>query len=334
MWYFKYVMIFVLFDQTLTVTLIDKNYDALWSVYKLKYKKKYALSEEDVRRVIWEKNVRHVSQHNLEADFGLHKYRLKVNFFSDKTVDELNVYRKCFNGKGQRASNHSSQFHENPCSQNCHLPPFVDWRIKGFVTRVKDQGDCGSCWAFSSTGALEAQNKAKNGVLISLSEQNLVDCSWKQGNSGCDGGWMENAFQYVIDNRGIDTEKDYPYIGMSSDCKFKRSDIGANCTKYIKIRRSSEKDLQSAIANIGPVSVAIDASSYNFMFYKEGIYVDHICSKEDLNHAVLVVGYGAENGTDYWIVKNSNNKGNTCLWDREYLLLLLEQYTEITEILN
>ncbi|KFM65846.1 hypothetical protein X975_23990, partial [Stegodyphus mimosarum] len=196
--YFMYVMIFVLFDQTLTVTLIDNNYDALWSIYKLKYKKKHALSEEDVRRVIWEKNVRHVSQHNLEADFGLHKYRLEVNVFSDKTVDELNVYRKCFNGKSQRAGNQSSQFYENPCSQNCDLPPFVDWRIKGFVTPVKDQGDCGSCWAFSSTGALEAQNKAKNDVLISLSEQNLVDCSWKQGNSGCDGGWMEGGWRMLF----------------------------------------------------------------------------------------------------------------------------------------
>ncbi|GIY61646.1 procathepsin L, partial [Caerostris darwini] len=185
----------------------DDAYDELFKSYQVKFGRKYGASEESVRRVVWERNARRVAQHNLEADFGLHSYRMELNSFSDKTAEELDVFRSCL----LKRRNISGDFVEFP--RSVPLPPSVDWRRKGLVTSVKDQGMCGSCWAFSATGALEGQTKVKTGKLVSLSEQNLVDCSTKQGNDGCDGGWMEYAFQYVMDNNGLDTEAAYEYRG-------------------------------------------------------------------------------------------------------------------------
>ncbi|KAB7503955.1 Cathepsin L1 [Armadillidium nasatum] len=183
------------------------------------------------------------------------------------------------------------------------LAATVDWRNEGYVTPVKDQGQCGSCWAFSSTGSLEGQNFAKTGSLVSLSEQNLVDCV--TACSGCNGGWMTDAFVYVRSNGGIDTEASYPYEARRGTCRYSATHRGGTCSGYSTIAFGSETGLQSATATVGPISVAIDASHISYQLYASGVYYESSCSQLVLDHGVLVVGYGTESGSDYWLVKNS-----------------------------
>ena len=147
---------------------------------------------------------------------------------------------------------------------------FLDWRDRGVVTGVKDQGQCGSCWAFSATGALESRFARKTGNLISISEQNLIDCSQKQGNMGCKGGTMNQAFEYIQVNNGTDTETSYPYEGKDLTCRFRKEDVGSTDTGFVNLKSKDELALQQAVASIAPISAAIDANHTSFQLYKSG----------------------------------------------------------------
>ena len=263
------------------------------------HNKQYKDEVQELSRLkIWQENKAYVEAHNAAAE--QHGFTLKLNKFSDLTNSE---FVKTHNGyrMPKQASTPKAVFVPDPHFQ---VPSTVDWRDKGYVTGVKDQGDCGSCWAFSTTGALEGQNFKKTGKLVSLSEQNLIDCDTE--NWGCEGGDQAIAFKYIRDNGGIDTEKSYPYEEkQGKQCRYSTNSTGANCTGYIKLKRYDEVALANATASVGPISVSIDASHNSMMHYSSGVYYEPACSEESLDHAVLVVGYGTENGQDYWLVKNS-----------------------------
>lgn len=281
--------------------------DGEWEAYKTTHNKQYNSDIEPLRRLIWEGNVRKIDLHNLEADRGVHTYWLGMNEYGDMTTEEfvavMNGYRRNISrsvcGKFQAPLN----------VEVTDLPETVDWREKGYVTKVKNQGQCGSCWSFSATGSLEGQNFRKTGKLVELSEKNLMDCSKKQGNEGCKGGLMDQAFEYVITNKGIDTEKSYPYKPRDGECEFEAKDIGATEVSCMDIESGSESDLQKAVATVGPISIAMDAGHDSFQLYRDGVYKERKCSSEKLDHGVLVVGYGIHHGLfskeDYWTVKNS-----------------------------
>ncbi|PNI22819.1 CTSS isoform 4 [Pan troglodytes] len=194
------------------------------------------------------------------------------------------------------------------------------------MNHLGDMGSCGACWAFSAVGALEAQLKLKTGKLVSLSAQNLVDCSTeKYGNKGCNGGFMTTAFQYIIDNKGIDSDASYPYKATDQKCQYDSKYRAATCSKYTELPYGREDVLKEAVANKGPVSVGVDALHPSFFLYRSGVYYEPSCT-QNVNHGVLVVGYGDLNGKEYWLVKNSwghnfgeegyirmaRNKGNHC----------------------
>lgn len=292
-----------------------------WLLFKEKYQKNYNSEEEDNYRFkVFLENKHKVASHNRRHANGQHSYSLGINKYADLTHEEfvktMNGYKANLKSKNSNTIRALGLEHPDVVKEKKslldktpeRLPAFVDWRQHGYVTPIKDQGQCGSCWAFSSTGALEGQHYRKTGDLISLSEQNLVDCSKKYGNMGCEGGLMENAFKYIRDNHGVDTENSYPYEAHDSKCRFRNRTVGADDKGYVEIPEGDEKKLMQAIAVKGPVSVAIDASQESFRLYDGGVYDEPLCGNgpDNLDHGVLVVGYGTDpvHG-DYYLVKNS-----------------------------
>jgi len=197
-----------------------------------------------------------------------------------------------------------------PPPSNVELPGAVDWRSAGYVSEVKDQGHCGSCYSFAATGALEGQWFKKTGKLVSESEQQIIDCSFMYGNNGCHGGWYQSAWKYLksYKAKGVESEAGYPYEARDDkDCRHKKAKSVATVRGFVDLIAGSEKNLQQALATIGPVAVAIDDKHLSFHRYQNGVYYNKNCgmTRKKLTHAVLAVGYGTEDGKDYWLVKNS-----------------------------
>jgi len=259
--------------------------------YVKEFNKVYTADELFTRFQNFKDNKQMIDAHNAK---GL-AWEMGVNQFTDLTEQEFsNLYL----GYRPRSNDYLR-------TQNLHVRPegqvmgdSLDWRTKGAVTPVKDQGQCGSCWAFSTTGSVEGANQIKSGQLVSVAEQQLVDCAGSSGNQGCNGGLMDDAFEYIIKNGGIGSEASYPYTAKDGKCK--QVAKVATVSKYTDVKKNDEGDLMSAV-NIEPVSVAVDAASWSA--YKKGI-MSGLCGKS-LDHGVLAIGYGTEGSQDYWLVKNS-----------------------------
>jgi len=218
-------------------------------------------------------------------------YTLEINKFSNNYPQQFNEFTI-----KEPVISHNMNLH-------CIVPEKMDWRNKNAVTHVKNQEQCGSCWAFSTTGSVEGIVAIKTGKLHNISEQQLVDCSTNEGNQGCNGGSMDQAFQYIIDNNGSCSENDYPYIAVEEQCQDCNNVV--TISNYSDVERNNEKILQRVVSH-QPVSVAIQANQPSFQQYSKGIYSDPNCGTQ-LDHGVLIVGYGHDpiHQMDYWMVKNS-----------------------------
>jgi len=270
------------------------------------HKKVYASPQEyQYRRSVWEENAKFIEEHNAKED---KTYTVGMNHFGDYTMEEISqlFFPKPAGIDRATANKGATKYHEPTGIQ---LPSYVNWVEKGGVTKVKDQGICGSCWTFGTAGSIEGAYFAKTGKLVSLSEQQIVDCAWGTwvtGNSGCDGGFAGPAMQWIMDNGGMALEQTYKYLMFDHWCNADDKSSPVKLVGYVNVTEGSEEDLADAVAMM-PVAVAIDVLP-SFVFYTSGVYYDATCKNDinDLDHEVLAVGYGTtEDGQDYWLVKNS-----------------------------
>ncbi|KAJ4745921.1 Cysteine protease [Rhynchospora pubera] len=265
--------------------------------FAIKYGKRYNSVEEIQKRfnifVDSSKLIRSTNRKGLS-------YKLGINKFADMTWEEFKATKL---GAAQECS---ATLKGNHIMTEEALPETKDWRETGIVSPVKNQGHCGSCWTFSTTGALEAAYKQATGKNVSLSEQQLVDCAQSFNNFGCNGGLPSQAFQYIKYNGGLDTEEAYPYKGVNGICHFDANSVGVKVLDSVNITLGAEDELKHAVGLVRPVSVAFEVIS-GFKQYKSGVFTSDHCgtTPQDVNHAVLAVGYGVENGTPYWLIKNS-----------------------------
>eukprot|EP00697_Spironema_sp_BW2_P005779 gnl/Spiro4/18063_TR9649_c0_g1_i1.p1 gnl/Spiro4/18063_TR9649_c0_g1~~gnl/Spiro4/18063_TR9649_c0_g1_i1.p1 ORF type:complete len:342 (-),score=94.36 gnl/Spiro4/18063_TR9649_c0_g1_i1:146-1171(-) len=277
----------------------EQEVNFLWNGWKVQHSKTYRVDEEQQRRNIFHDNLKFVEAWNAQEG----RHRVAMNHFGDLTKEE---FKAMYNGLRLPAGHKFDFSLAAHVAVDASQPSSVDWRTKGYVTPVKDQGQCGSCYSFSSTGSMEGAVFKKTGKLTSISEQQLVDCSTVTGNAGCNGGLMTACFQYAIQVGGEETESAYPYQAVQGTCQFDQSKIASTISSFANVTAGSESDLTSKIATIGPISVAIDASHQSFQFYSSGVYNEPACSSEQLDHGVLAVGYGTDSvAGDYYIVKNS-----------------------------
>jgi C1A family cysteine protease len=251
-------------------------------------------TEKEYRAGVFYNNLLYIHQTNSAQN----DYQLGANQFAALTTDEFLEMYTGYNTGIQKIEG-AKQANLMDVST---LPTEWDWQSNGAVTGVKNQGQCGDCWAFSTVGALEGLYQIKTGTLDSFSEQQLTDCSDAFGNMGCNGGLMDNAFKYV-EQYGIETESDYPFVGTDQKCKYNSADVVYKITGYTDVTPKNNDDLQTALYQ-QVVSIAIDAE--NIMLYTSGVFSNTNCGTQ-LDHGVTLVGWGVDSSSSkpYWRVKNS-----------------------------
>ncbi|CAG9837639.1 unnamed protein product [Diabrotica balteata] len=266
-----------------------------WNNFKIMYNKTYKDKFEEKKRFsAFKDNLKEIRHHNNRYEKGLETYKERITVFAD-------LSKRQFDKKYQL--NRPGVMNIYPKSwRNRHIDRnltkvYVDWRKEGAVTPVKNQGICGSCWIFSAVGVLESYHFRKTGKLISLSEQNVVDCFYKKS---CSGGHPEDALTYIQKN-GVSTEAEYPYKDKQMACKPSSNKTYIDFKSYHYV--TGTEGLKKAVEETGPVLIGMYVDG-RLRLYSEGVWYNRKCS-ETVNHAMVLVGYGTENGVDYWLIKNS-----------------------------
>lgn len=287
-------------DHAMAATLdLDISTYRAFASFEETYDKKYSFEERQKRAQIFARNHKAIQAHNADKK---QTWTMETNEHADLTFEEFRAQRLMV---GQDCSATETQRHD---MEMVGIPDYMDWRQKGGVSPVKNQGHCGSCWTFSTTGCLESAHAIHHGNFFNLSEQQLVDCAQDFDNHGCNGGLPSHAFEYIMSVGGLEEEYDYNYHAVEGSCEFDGTKAKATVQDTFNITQGDEDQLTLSLAYYNPVSIAFEVVD-DFRFYKEGVYSSDKCGNgpTDVNHAVLAVGYGTckKCNTPFYIVKNS-----------------------------
>lgn len=320
----RFVILFVLF-----VEIHSKSeFDDVWKTLKQNYKTKFASAkEEEYRRGICETNFANIKKHNAQADMGKSTYKVGVNQFCILTEQEFK--QKWLSGVKVPTNGSVSQKQQNNEFRSQRVarqtpPASLDLSTTGGVGPIRDQGQCGSPWAFSALAPLEYAYWRRTGQFLDFSEQQLVDCVYGSM-GGCQGGWMPTAFDYIKKNGGIGLEFQYPYTAKNGVCK------GSSIPKFVTLGQptyvqvsNDDKSIKNALANVGVLAVCVDAAGWGS--YKIGIYQDGRMASisPTCSHAVSLVGYGTENGIPFYKIRNS---WNTWWGEKGYMRMDARRHT-------
>jgi len=280
-------------------SLTDEQSEWLFSNWMQQHNKVYAADQVVHRFNIWKENMEMILNHNLNSKAS---WTLGMNAFGDLTAEEwkarMGIRRVAHPVKPTHKKKHSFK----PTKEGAAPPATWDWRDHNAINPVQNQGQCGSCWAFTAGDAVSGAWAIKTGLLFAVSVQEIVDCSGPQGNQGCNGGLMDQAFQWVIANGGICDWQEYQYTAETGNC------MSGNCTNvaaikaYVDVPTLDENALMTATYST-VVSTAVEADQSVFQFYTGGI-IDSAACGDELDHGMTVVGWGTDKGVDYWTLRN------------------------------
>jgi cathepsin L len=274
--------------------------------YANDFKKIYpTIEEHNDRKLLFDSRLQQILTHNRRQS----TWKMGVNHLMDHSDEELRSMHGVKKELVYLSRKNDAHVEAAPLKGNVNLPSSVDWRVKGVVSPVKDQGKCGSCWSFAAAETVESIYAIATGQLVELSEQQILDCTANPkhcgGTGGCHGATAELAFDTAVKS-GLATEWTYPYVSYSGKDFTCNPSITpyATVSKYVTLPTNQQEPLMDAIANIGPIAISVDASSWHF--YDSGVFDGCNQTNPDIDHAVQLVGYGTDDKLgDYWIVRNS-----------------------------
>jgi len=294
---------------------------AKWNNFKASHGKAYHRSDEPKRLNTFLQNTMHIESHNEKFHKGEETYTLSHNHFSDMDIDE---FQRTITTLQVPPEHELANVTSYKVSASFRTAPMggCDWR--SYLPPVKNQGSCGSCYAFGSLVPVEAK-LYQRGDKTPLSEQQIVDCSSPHGNNGCNGGFMTNVYNYMLSAKGVASEASYAYNGKQNGCGAGGKTHKGCIQRFMAV--NNEAAMTDALHKVGPIAVAVQAGVRSFQMYSTGVYTDKACGATGIDHAVAVVGYGSQNGQNYYIVRNSWGTG----WGEGGYMKMIPSICQVTK---